>query len=222
MAASDPRESIRYIVEGGRKLSGAIEPGGNKNAALPIIAAALLTDKTVTLTNVPRIRDTEVLVELVQSVGAEAAWTGRNELVITAKTVRAVDLDPELCAKIRASILLAGPLLARAGHVTLAAARRRRHRPPPRRHALPRLRAIGRDRLRRPQLRTSKPAKLQRRRRLPRRAERHRDRERAHAPPSSPRARPSCATPPPSRTCRISPTSSSRSAPRSTASAPTR
>ena len=119
MAAADPRESIRYIVEGGRKLSGSIEPGGNKNAALPIIAAALLTDKTVTLTNVPRIRDTEVLVNLVQSVGAEAQWTGQNELVITAKTVRAVDLDPELCAKIRASILLAGPLLARCGNVTL-------------------------------------------------------------------------------------------------------
>lgn len=119
MAAPEPRESIQYIVEGGRKLSGSIEPGGNKNAALPIIAAALLTDKTVTLTNVPRIRDTEVLVDLVRSVGAEAQWTGRNELVITAKTVRAVDLDPELCAKIRASILLAGPLLARAGHVTL-------------------------------------------------------------------------------------------------------
>lgn len=119
MAAADPRESIRYIVEGGRKLSGEIEPGGNKNAALPIIAAALLTDKTVTLTNVPRIRDTEVLVQLVQSVGAEAAWTKQNELVITAKTVRAVDLDPELCAKIRASILLAGPLLARCGDVML-------------------------------------------------------------------------------------------------------
>jgi UDP-N-acetylglucosamine 1-carboxyvinyltransferase len=119
MAAADPRHSIRYVVEGGRRLSGVIEPGGNKNAALPIIAAALLTDQTVTLTNVPRIRDTEVLVRLVQSVGAEAAWTEQNTLVITAKTVRAVDLDPELCAKIRASILLAGPLLARTGAVTL-------------------------------------------------------------------------------------------------------
>ena len=119
MAAPDPRESVRYIVQGGRKLAGAIEPGGNKNAALPIIAAALLTDKTVTLTNVPRIRDTETLVDLVRSVGAEANWTGQNELVITAKTIRAVDLDPDLCAKIRASILLAGPLLARAGHVIL-------------------------------------------------------------------------------------------------------
>src|SRR5690606_39059071 len=65
------------------------------------------------------IRDIEVLVDLCRSVGAEAAWTGANQLVITAKSIRAVDLDPELCAKIRASILLAGPLLARCGDVTL-------------------------------------------------------------------------------------------------------
>jgi UDP-N-acetylglucosamine 1-carboxyvinyltransferase len=119
MAAPDRRESIQYIVEGGHRLSGSIEPGGNKNAALPIIAAALLTDKTVTLTNVPRIRDTEVLVDLCRSVGAVAEWTDQNKLVITAKDVRAVDLDPELCARIRASILLAGPLLARCGRVVL-------------------------------------------------------------------------------------------------------
>lgn len=119
MAPPVARESIRYVVEGGRRLSGSIEPGGNKNAALPIIAAALLTDQTVTLTNVPRIRDTETLVDLCRSVGAEAEWRGNNELVVTARNIRPVDLDPELCAKIRASILLAGPLLARAGHVVL-------------------------------------------------------------------------------------------------------
>lgn len=119
MAPPVARESIRYVVEGGRRLSGSIEPGGNKNAALPIIAAALLTDQTVTLANVPRIRDTETLVDLCRSVGAEAEWRGNNELVVTARTIRPVDLDPELCAKIRASILLAGPLLARAGHVVL-------------------------------------------------------------------------------------------------------
>ena len=119
MAAADPRESIRYIVEGGRKLSGTIEPGGNKNAALPIIAASLLTPETVILDNVPRIRDTETLVDLIRSVGAEAAWTENNQLTITAREVRPVDLDPDLCAKIRASILLAGPLLARCGHCVL-------------------------------------------------------------------------------------------------------
>jgi UDP-N-acetylglucosamine 1-carboxyvinyltransferase len=119
MAAPERNGGIQYVVEGGHRLSGSLEPAGNKNAALPIIAAALLTDKPVRLTNVPRIRDTETLVELVRSVGAEATWTDNNVLDITAKTVRAVDLDPVLCANIRASILLAGPLLARCGKVVL-------------------------------------------------------------------------------------------------------
>ena len=73
---------IQYIVEGGRRLSGTIEPSGNKNSALPIIAAALLTEHPVTLQNVPRIRDTETLVELIRSVGASAEWSARNTLVI--------------------------------------------------------------------------------------------------------------------------------------------
>jgi len=110
---------IQYMVEGGRRLSGTIEPAGNKNAALPIIAAALLTEHPVTLENIPRIRDTETLVELIRSVGASAEWRGRNTLDIHAKTIRAADLDPVLCARIRASILLAGPLLARCGEVML-------------------------------------------------------------------------------------------------------
>ncbi len=110
---------IQYIVEGGQRLSGTIEPSGNKNSALPIIAAALLTEHPVTLDNVPRIRDTETLVELIRSVGATAEWKARNTLAIHAKEIRAADLDPELCARIRASILLAGPLLARCGEVAL-------------------------------------------------------------------------------------------------------
>jgi UDP-N-acetylglucosamine 1-carboxyvinyltransferase len=110
---------LQYIVEGGHRLKGTIQPSGNKNAALPIIAAALLTEHPVTLENVPRIRDTETLVELVRSVGATAEWRQRNTLVIHAKEVRAADLDPVLCARIRASILLAGPLLARCGEVKL-------------------------------------------------------------------------------------------------------
>src|SRR6202165_1888924 len=110
---------IQYIVEGGHGLTGTIEPSGNKNAALPIIAAALLTEHPVTLENVPRIRDTETLVELIRSVGASAEWRARNRLAIHAKSIRATDLDPVLCAQIRASILLAGPLLARCGEVML-------------------------------------------------------------------------------------------------------
>jgi UDP-N-acetylglucosamine 1-carboxyvinyltransferase len=114
-----PAPPIQYVIEGGHRLTGTIEPSGNKNAALPIIAAALLTEHPVTLDNVPRIRDTETLVELIRSVGASAEWQKPNTLAIHAKSIRAADLDPELCARIRASILLAGPLLARCGEVVL-------------------------------------------------------------------------------------------------------
>ncbi len=111
--------ALRYIVEGGIPLAGSIRPSGNKNAALPIVTAALLTDQPVTLENVPRIRDVETLAELVRSLGAGADWTAGNTLRIEARDVRPSALDPVLCARIRASILLAGPLLARCGSVTL-------------------------------------------------------------------------------------------------------
>ena len=112
--------AIQYIVEGGHRLSGSIRPAGNKNAALPIVAAALITDQPVQLENVPRIRDIETLVELIRTAGADCAWTGPNALRIHAKTVQAGNLDPVMCARIRASILLAAPLLARCGDVTLS------------------------------------------------------------------------------------------------------
>lgn len=112
--------SPQFIVEGGRPLAGSIRPTGNKNAALPIVCAALLTDAPVTLENVPRIRDIESLVALVRATGAAADWTDTNTLVIHAKTVRGDALDPELSSRIRASILLAAPLLARTGQAILA------------------------------------------------------------------------------------------------------
>ncbi len=111
--------SVQFLVEGGRRLSGTVRPSGNKNAALPIVAAALLTDQPVELANVPRISDIETLLDLLRSVGAEVDWTGPHALRIHAREVRAASLDPALCARIRASILLAGPLLARCGSVEL-------------------------------------------------------------------------------------------------------
>ncbi len=110
---------MQYVVQGGNRLHGRIRPSGNKNAALPIIASSLLCEEPVHLENVPRIRDVETLVELVNSVGANAQWTGRNSLTIHAKELRVAELDPQLCKKIRASILLAGPLLARCGEIVL-------------------------------------------------------------------------------------------------------
>ncbi|HEX7937562.1 MAG TPA: UDP-N-acetylglucosamine 1-carboxyvinyltransferase [Gemmatimonadaceae bacterium] len=115
--------ALQYIVEGGRPLKGGatIQPSGNKNAALPIIAAALLTEHPVTLTNVPRIRDVEDLVSLATSLGVSARFRDddRNALDIHAKAVKAGNLDPELCRRIRASILLVAPVLARCGDIKL-------------------------------------------------------------------------------------------------------
>ncbi|MEO6779053.1 MAG: UDP-N-acetylglucosamine 1-carboxyvinyltransferase, partial [Gemmatimonadaceae bacterium] len=113
--------AVQYIVEGGHRLHGSIRPSGNKNAALPIVAASLLSKSQVRLTNVPRIRDLETLVELVRSVGATAEWTERNTLEISAAELRPNKLDPALSVKIRASILLAAPLIARCGTATLPA-----------------------------------------------------------------------------------------------------
>jgi UDP-N-acetylglucosamine 1-carboxyvinyltransferase len=113
--------AVQYIVEGGNTLRGSIRPSGNKNAALPIVAAALLSRKRVRLHNVPRIRDLETLVELLRSIGATADWIAQNELHIEASELRVTALDPALCARIRASILLAAPLVARCGEVFLPA-----------------------------------------------------------------------------------------------------
>lgn len=112
-------QRVHYIVEGGFQLSGDIEPSGNKNAALPIIAAALLCEEKVRLENVPHIRDIEVLVELIHSVGAETTWVDRNTLEIETRRLRPAALDPDLCERVRASILLVGPLLARCGEIKL-------------------------------------------------------------------------------------------------------
>jgi UDP-N-acetylglucosamine 1-carboxyvinyltransferase len=112
--------AVQFIVEGGSRLSGSIRPSGNKNAALPIVAATLLTDQPVTLENVPRIRDIETLVELIRTTGAEAEWQGQNTLHVHAQHVSATSLDAAMCVRIRASILLAAPLLARSGRVELS------------------------------------------------------------------------------------------------------
>ena len=112
--------AVQFIVEGGRRLSGSIRPSGNKNAALPIVAAALITEHPVTLENVPRIRDIETLVELIRTTGAHVEWKSRNTLFIHAEKVSATSLDAAMCARIRASILLAAPLLARCGRVELS------------------------------------------------------------------------------------------------------
>jgi len=108
-----------FVVEGGHRLQGRIRPAGNKNAALPCLAATVLASEPVTLHNVPRIRDVETFVEILASLGAEVHWGGPNEVTVDAREVRRGAIDPKMAGRIRASVLLAGPLLARFGHVQL-------------------------------------------------------------------------------------------------------
>ena len=108
-----------YIVEGGHSLNGTIRPAGNKNAALPAIAAAVLASEPVTLQNIPRIGDVETLLGIVAALGAEVCWDDENAVTIDAASVSSGSVDRALSERIRASLLLAGPLLARFGRVDL-------------------------------------------------------------------------------------------------------
>src|ERR1700735_1853792 len=110
----------KFVIEGGVPLSGTITPAGNKNGALPIIAACLRTDEEVVLSNVPRISDVEAMLELIALLGARAEWTGHpGEVRIDASEVESTTVDVALAERIRASFLLAGPLLARFGSATM-------------------------------------------------------------------------------------------------------
>jgi UDP-N-acetylglucosamine 1-carboxyvinyltransferase len=106
-----------FVIEGGRPLSGRIRAAGNKNGALPILAACLLTSEPVVLRNVPRILDVETMLELLADVGADVGWIG-NDVHVHAADVTKGELDEELCSRMRASFLLTGPLLARLGSVS--------------------------------------------------------------------------------------------------------
>lgn len=109
----------KFIVQGGIPLKGEVVPGGNKNAALPLLAASLLTDEPVVLHNVPQIRDVYDMRRLIESLGAEVTEVGEKSWRIVTRSVRPTDIDPDLCRRIRASILVAGPMTARAGNLQL-------------------------------------------------------------------------------------------------------
>jgi UDP-N-acetylglucosamine 1-carboxyvinyltransferase len=109
----------KFVIQGGSPLSGEIVPAGNKNAALPALAACLLTDEELLLRNVPRIRDTETQLSLLEGIGVKVAWSGENEVRLRAGSISDTSVDEELASLIRASFLLAGPLLARFGEVKM-------------------------------------------------------------------------------------------------------
>lgn len=108
----------KYIIEGGYPLKGKIKANGNKNAALPIIAASLLTDEDVVIKNIPNIEDIGVMLEIAKDLGVKVKKEGNNTYRLSGKINNTV-IHPDLGRKIRTSILYAGPLLARCGEVQL-------------------------------------------------------------------------------------------------------
>ncbi|HEU0295253.1 MAG TPA: UDP-N-acetylglucosamine 1-carboxyvinyltransferase [Anaerolineales bacterium] len=109
----------KFVIEGGVPLNGEVTPAGNKNAALPLVAACLLTDEPIILHNLPPIKDVTVMRRLVESLGVQVEDLDATSWRLTARDLRPADLDPDLCRSIRASILLAGPLSARVGEFKL-------------------------------------------------------------------------------------------------------
>jgi len=109
----------KLVIEGGVPLSGTVVPAGNKNAALPLLAACLLTEEQVVLHNVPRIRDTEALIVLLEDLGVKVDQRDGNTVALQADAVSKTAVDPVLAERIRASFLVAGPLLARFGEALL-------------------------------------------------------------------------------------------------------
>jgi UDP-N-acetylglucosamine 1-carboxyvinyltransferase len=107
-----------FVIEGGRPLNGRLRASGNKNGVLPILAACLLTEEPVELSNVPRISDVDTMTGLLRQLGADVEWTGDNELRVHAQDI-SHEIDAELASRIRASFLLAGPLLARLGRASV-------------------------------------------------------------------------------------------------------
>jgi UDP-N-acetylglucosamine 1-carboxyvinyltransferase len=108
------------VIRGGRRLSGRIAVEGNKNAALPLLAACLLTSETCELHNMPRIRDVAVMIDLLKSLGAEVEGQDTPTLRITCRDIRSSEPDPALVGRLRGSVLLLGALLGRTGRATLA------------------------------------------------------------------------------------------------------
>ncbi len=196
----------KFVIDGGTALTGTITPAGNKNGALPILAASVLTEDEVVVRNVPKIEDVAAMLSILEGIGVRITWLSDHEVALCADGLTADEavIDRGLSERIRASFLLAGPLLARFGRVRM---------PPPggdgigRRRLDPHLDAFaalgatfehGRD------IDLRAPARPARRRRLHGRALGDGHRERAAGRRRHARAPRSSATPPASRTSRTS------------------
>ena len=109
-----------FVIEGGQPLHGRVTAAGNKNGVLPILAACVMTAEPVVLHNVPRIRDVDTMLALIDDLGADVEWVGPNDVRVHVADIRKTELDRDLCSQMRASFLLAGPLLVRAGAAIVA------------------------------------------------------------------------------------------------------
>jgi UDP-N-acetylglucosamine 1-carboxyvinyltransferase len=118
VVASPVTES--FVIEGGQPLHGRVTAAGNKNGVLPILAACVMTTEPVVLHNVPRIRDVDTMLALIDDLGADVEWIGPNDVRVHAAEIRKTELDRDLCSQMRASFLLAGPLLVRTGTAIVA------------------------------------------------------------------------------------------------------
>lgn len=111
----------QLLIEGGHSLSGTLRPAGNKNAAMPMMCAAVLTEHPVTLRNVPRIGDVRTLLTLLQRLGVHAEWLGPDALRLQARELTSPEPDPQLFRELRGSLTVMGPLLARMGEFRVEA-----------------------------------------------------------------------------------------------------
>src|ERR1700692_462563 len=113
VARRRPKLMEKFVIEGGVPLSGTMVPAGNKNGALPILASSILTEDQIVVRNVPRIRDVDAMLSILGSIGVQISWRAPNEVSLCAAGAREVEIEDELAELMRASFLLAGPLLAR-------------------------------------------------------------------------------------------------------------
>jgi UDP-N-acetylglucosamine 1-carboxyvinyltransferase len=109
----------KFLIDGGVPLSGTVVPAGNKNGALPILASSVLTEDSVVVSNVPHIRDVDDMLAILSDIGVEVSWLNGNEVQLCAANVVSTTIDRRLSERIRASFLLAGPLLARFGRAVM-------------------------------------------------------------------------------------------------------
>src|SRR5215211_5348024 len=110
----------KFVIDGGAPLSGTVVPAGNKNGALPILAASVLTTEEILVRNVPRIRDVEAMLQVLRGLGVQIEWRSEHEVALCARDVTVESaIDREHAERIRASFLLAGPLLARFGRADM-------------------------------------------------------------------------------------------------------